>query len=75
MPARKKESQSKPVAPNPAARLLTVKETAGYLGCTVWFAHTLAWNRVVPYLKLGKRKLFDKADLDSYIEKQKQVMA
>ncbi len=76
MPRRKRESQrSKPAIPNPAARLLTVNESATYLGCAVWFVRTLAWNRVVPYLKLGKRIVFDRADLDAFVEKQKQAAA
>ena len=48
-----------------------VKATAQYLGTTIWFVRSLYWNHTVPFLPLGKRILFDKADLDRYIESQK----
>lgn len=52
-------------------RMLDVKATSQYLGVTTWFVRSLYWNRAVPALKLGKRILFDKADLDRYIDVQK----
>ncbi len=67
--------QSAPATPNPAARLLTVKEAATYLGAHVWFVRTLAWNRAVPHLRFGRRILFDRADLDAYVEKMKRAAA
>ena len=54
-------------------RMLTVKAAAVYLGATVWFVRSLAWGGKVPYLKFGKRLVFDKADLDKFIEKSKAV--
>jgi excisionase family DNA binding protein len=56
-------------------RLLRVKEAATYLSCTVWFIRSLAWNRAVPHVVFGKRILFDRADLDRYLESQKKVAA
>lgn len=53
--------------------MLTVKAAAVYLGATVWFVRSLAWGGKVPYLKFGKRLVFDKADLDKFIEKSKAV--
>jgi excisionase family DNA binding protein len=52
-------------------RLLSIKAAASYLSCTVWAVRSLAWNRAVPYLKIGNRILFDKKDLDTYIDGQK----
>jgi excisionase family DNA binding protein len=54
------------------ARLLTIKQAANYLGATVWFMRTLAWERRVPFLKLGKRIVFDRVDLDTFITTEKQ---
>jgi excisionase family DNA binding protein len=56
-------------------RLLPVKEAAAYLGATIWFIRSLAWNRAVPHVVFGKRILFDRADLDRYLESQKKVTA
>ncbi len=56
-------------------RLLRIKEAAAYLGATVWFLRSLAWSRTVPYVVFGKRILFDRADLDRYVESQKKVAA
>jgi len=59
--------------PAPESRLLTICATASYLSSTVWFVRRLAWERRVPFLHFGNRVLFDKADLDKYIESQKAV--
>jgi hypothetical protein len=52
-------------------RLIGIRAAAAYLGCTIWAARSLAWGRAVPSLKIGNRVLFDKADLDRYVESQK----
>jgi excisionase family DNA binding protein len=58
-----------------APRLLPIKAAAAYLSCTVWAVRSLAWNRQVPSLKLGNRILFDKKDLDAYVDAQKTAVA
>jgi excisionase family DNA binding protein len=49
------------------ARLLTVKQAAAYLACSVFAVRELGWSRRVPSLKIGRRVLFDRTDLDTYI--------
>lgn len=56
-----------------APRLLSIPDAARYMGCTVWFVRTLIWSRQVQYLKLGKRFLLDRTDLDRFIDSQKSV--
>ncbi len=63
-----------PVVSNPEPRLLNVRSAAAYLGATVWFVRSLVWSRSIPYLVLGKRILFDKKDLDEYIDRQKEAV-
>lgn len=49
-------------------RLLNVQEAAGYLGVS---PHTLnAWKsqKRIPYVKLGRRTVFDPEDLSRFIE-------
>ncbi len=56
-------------------RMLNVRAAAEYLGATVWFLRTLAWEKKIPHAIFGNRLLFDKADLDRYVESQKVVAA
>jgi excisionase family DNA binding protein len=56
-------------------RLLNVRDAATYLGTTVWFIRNLGWSDALPIIKLGNRWLFDKADLDSYVDRMKTQSA
>jgi len=56
-----------PVVP----RNLNVTEAAQYLRCTPWFVRSLAWDRAIPFVRLGKRLLFDVRDLDAFNDSQK----
>lgn len=55
----------------PSRRLLTVKDTAAYLSCTVWAVRELAWAQKVPFVKIGRRLLFDIQDLNRFVERNK----
>jgi excisionase family DNA binding protein len=55
----------------PAPRLLSVRDAAAYLGTTVWFIRNLGWSESVPVVKLGNRWLFDKTDLDAFVDRVK----
>ncbi len=73
--AKRKTPAAVPVTPPVSPeqpRLLTIKAAALYLSASVWAVRTLAWEQRVPYIRLGRRMLFDRADLDRYIEAQKQ---
>jgi excisionase family DNA binding protein len=69
---KKERAAKKGVELSPAGRrLLTVAAAAQYLSTTVWQMRTLEWERRIPTIKLGRRLLFDRADLDRFIENQK----
>ena len=51
-------------------RLLTIKQAAQYLSCAVWQVRTLLWSKEIPHLKLGKKFLIDRDDLDSFIDRR-----
>jgi excisionase family DNA binding protein len=53
------------------SRLLTIPDTARYLGCTVWAVRQMQWAKTVPHLRIGKRIVFDIQDLNKYIESAK----
>jgi len=52
-------------------RLLSEKETAVYLGRSVWSIREMRYAGKLPFVKDGKRVLFDILDLDSWIDKSK----
>jgi excisionase family DNA binding protein len=57
---------------NVTPRMLTIKGAATYMGTTVWFVRALVWERKLPKIKFGNRLVFDRADLDAYIEGRKR---
>lgn len=54
--------------PLPAIRCLSKQEAASYLGIGV----TLLSELDIPFVKLGRRCLYDRVDLDNWIEEYKQ---
>ena len=52
-------------------RLLTLKAAAAYLSCSLWAIRELVWNRELPHIRIGRRVLIPREDLDAFIEKQK----
>lgn len=50
------------------ARMLNVHQTAEYLGATVSFVRHEEWAKRLRSVTFGKRLLFDRQDLDKYIE-------
>jgi excisionase family DNA binding protein len=52
-------------------RLLVIKDAAKYLAVHVWFLRSAVWAHRIPSLKLGNRLLFDRRDLDAFVEQQK----
>jgi excisionase family DNA binding protein len=67
------KKEDSPALPVVQPRMLTVKEAATYLGATIWFVRELVWGRKVRSLKFGKRIVFDRADLDAFVEQQKRA--
>ena len=57
--------------PDSAPRCLGVREAAIYLGATIWAVRSLAWERKLPFIRLGQRLLFDRQDLDRYVARSK----
>lgn len=56
-------------------RLLTIKESAEYLGRSEWGMRDLIWKHTIPVVKQqGCRKMYlDINDLDTFIEKNKLI--
>lgn len=49
--------------------MLTRKEAATYLGCTVSLLNKYAWidSTILPYTRIGRKCMYKKDDLDKYI--------
>ncbi len=53
-------------------RLVSVEEAAKYLGVQKSTIYSWAWRRKIPSVKMGRRLLFDREDLDRMIEAGKR---
>ena len=67
------KTQHKVYRPEVDPRLYDLKAAAEYLSSTVWFLRQQIWNRRISFLKLGNKYVFDRGDLDAFIERQKVV--
>jgi len=54
-----------------APRLLSQREAATYLGVSYWTLRDLTFRGDLPYLRIKRRILIDRADLDTYIGRAK----
>jgi len=73
--SRKKRVPTAAPAPSVAPRLLNVRAAAVYLGSTVWAVRNLGWAHEIPFVRIGRRILFDRADLDTFVERLKAQRA
>ena len=53
-------------------RLISVEDAARYFGVQKSTIYSWAWRRKIPSVKMGRRLLFDREDLDQMIEAGKQ---
>jgi excisionase family DNA binding protein len=59
------------IAEAPEARLLSIPLAAKYLSCAQWAVRELLWQERVPFIRLGRRYVIDRRDLDAFIEQSK----
>lgn len=61
-----------PVPPAADQKYLPVRQAAAYIGSTISFVrHQLIYGKAVPWVRLGQRVVFDRADLDAYMAARK----
>ena len=55
-------------------RLLSLQDSAVYMGTTTWFMRTLVWNGRIPCVRFAEKgKVFiDLEDLNEFIDKHKR---
>ena len=52
-------------------RLLSQHEAARYLGISYWTVRDLVFRLEIPFIKIGRRVLVDRLDLDAYLDRSK----
>ena len=52
-------------------RLLSQHEAARYLGISYWTIRDLVFRHEIPFIKIGRRILVDRLDLDTYLDRSK----
>ncbi len=52
-------------------RLLSQHEAAYYLGISYWTIRDLIFRLEIPFVKIGRRILIDRVDLDAYLDRSK----
>jgi excisionase family DNA binding protein len=65
----------KTAVPVAEPRLLDVRGAAQYLSTTVWCVRSLVWGKRLPVIRLGKKLLFDRQDLDKFVDSLKERAA
>ena len=59
--------KEKPLEP----RLVSQKEAASYLGVSYWTLRDLLFRGDIPHIRVKRRILVDRLDLEAYIQKNK----
>ena len=52
-------------------RLLSQQTAACYLGISYWTVRDLVFRRELPCVKIGRRILVDRMDLEAYLDRSK----
>jgi excisionase family DNA binding protein len=52
-------------------RLLSQEDAASYLGISYWTIRDLVFRKEIPFVKIGRRILHDRLDLDGYLDRSK----
>jgi excisionase family DNA binding protein len=55
----------------PSKRLYSEKDTCKYLGRSLWAVREMRYSGKLPFVKDGKRILFDVLDLNAWIDQHK----
>lgn len=75
MPANRKQPKAitSPIPATIAPRMLNAADAARYLGIGTFAMRGLHWERKMRGVFIGRRLLFDKNDLDKYVDALKRA--
>ena len=65
-------SRSDDLADRDDAQYLTVKQAGAYLALGPWRVRSLIWGGELEFVRLGRRILVDRRDLDRLLESKKE---
>ena len=71
MPSKKIPAVQQPKTESVSPRGLRVADAAAYLGVTVFFIRDAVWKNQLPAMKLGRRLVIAREDLDRFLGQQK----
>jgi excisionase family DNA binding protein len=71
--ARLLHESRKPQAPAETPRALTIPHAARYLSCSVKFVRSLIWKRELKYVKVGRRFIIDRHELDRWLNENQRM--
>jgi excisionase family DNA binding protein len=54
--------------PNPEKSLMTVTEAAHFLSISVSTLYGWAWQRRIPFVKVGRALRFERVDLEKFVQ-------
>ena len=54
-------------------RLLSLQDAAAFLAISYWTLRSLIWSGEIPSVRVGRRILIDREDLETFIENNKLV--
>ena len=54
-------------------RLMSIKEAADEYGASVWFWRSRLWSGDLPFVKVGRKQLIDRQDIEQFIRQHKTV--
>jgi excisionase family DNA binding protein len=57
---------------SPVQRLLTVEQAGFYLALGPWRIRNLIWAGELAFVRLGRRVLVDRKDLDAFLDSKKE---
>lgn len=63
-----------PDVPVIVPRMLTIAQCAKYLGVADWAVRRMVWSGALAVCKPGKNYLIDRADVDSWIDRNKRKL-
>lgn len=62
-------------SPSSEPRLLNIKMASVYLSVSVWRMRQLVWEKKLPEIRFGTKLMFDREDLNSFVDRLKEDAA
>jgi excisionase family DNA binding protein len=54
-------------------RILTLKECVEEYGVSLWFWRRMLWDGALPFIRVGRKQLLDRRDIEKFLESRKVI--